>query len=191
MVSWYTHPRSAHRNYCTPRSRDPQGAERPSGYRYHQGVALGKFRSEEGKVQESPLTALLEFHPLRWLAWVSVCSCFCGFLRCASPCAGQQHRKVALGVLWLSSIHFYTDIGQTSTSKEGRTIWSISRAGFESGLSTDRFCPSYPDVYVSPLSSVGLFLRADFSLSHRSAFSCSFICLLLFSVKKLDFDVFP
>lgn len=26
------------------------------------------------------------------------------------------------GVLWLRSIHFYTNIGQTGTSKEGRTI---------------------------------------------------------------------
>lgn len=102
------------------------------------------------------------------------------------PMCGPAAQESCPGVLWLSSIHFYTDIGQTSTSKEGRTIWSVSRAGFESGLSTDRFCPSYPDVYVSPLSSVGLFLRADFSLSHRSAFSCSFIGLLLFSVKKLD-----
>lgn len=152
---------------------------------------MGKFHSEEGKVQESPLTALLEFHPLRWLAWVSVCSCFCGLLGCASPCAGQQHSKVAQRVLWLSFIHFYTHIGQISTSKEGRTIWSVRRAGFESGLSTDRFCPSYPDVCISPLSSVGLFLRADFSLSRRSAFSCSFICLPFFSVKKLNFDVFP
>lgn len=80
------------------------------------------------------------------------------------------------GVLWLSSIHFYTNIGQIGTNKK-KGLYEVSGV---LGLNLDSLLTDFaPVILISPLSSVGLFLQADFSLSHRSAFSCSFICLPL------------
>lgn len=45
-----------------------------------------------------------------------------GFLDVLPQVWASSTGKLHGGVLWLCSIHFYTNIGQTGTSKEGRTV---------------------------------------------------------------------